>query len=268
VVRIINPQTNGVAIQKGQTYTYRTRDYSMYTVQAHQVGDYGDQQHVFGMNIGGQFSIFHNHPALEKDVDRQSPNYWVGYGHFPHSVQDRNVNLSIYSLPEKKGMMEAALLNYTRAYFPSTDFDTIIMEASYVFGKKDETYCAFIGARDFSFRDEARDDIIQEGKQSFWIAEGGSATEDGSFEAFVSRIRMNQVQFDLESLVLSYESNQTSYELEYGGVFKVNGREVDSSYPRYDSPYVKGERKDPSFTFKFKGHGLFLDFENQIRKIE
>jgi len=265
VVRFINPQSNGIAIQKGNTYTYRTRDYSMYTVQAHQVGDYGDQQHVFGMNIEGKFSIFHTHPALEKDVNRQSPNYWVGYGHFPHSVQDRNVNLSIYNLPEKKGMMEADLLDYTRAYFPSVDFDTSHMEGPYVFGKKGESYCAFIGARDFFYRDEGRDDIIQEGKQSFWITEAGSASEDGSFEDFVSRIRNNLVDFNMESLVLSYESKQTLYELEYGADFKLNGDIVDTSYPRYDSPYVKGKKKDKTFSFEFKGQGLFLDFENQFR---
>jgi hypothetical protein len=267
VVRIINPQTNGVAIQKGETYTYRTKDYSMYTVQAHQVGDYGDQQHVFGINMAGHFSVFHNHPALEKDVDRQSPNYWVGYGHFPHSMQDGNVNLSIYNLPKKKGMMESDLLDYTRAYFPSADFDTTIIDGSYVFGKLGEAYCALIGANEFRYRDEARDDIIQDGKQSFWIAEAGSASEDGSFAAFVSRIRENPVHFDEESLVLSYESNQTPFELEYGAAFKVNGRDVDTEYPRYDSPYVQGEKKDPTFRFEFKGQGLFLDFENQIRKI-
>jgi hypothetical protein len=267
VVRIINPQTNGVAIQKGETYTYRTKDYSMYTVQAHQVGDYGDQQHVFGINMAGHFSVFHNHPALEKDVDRQSPNYWVGYGHFPHSMQDRNVNLSIYNLPKKKGLMESALLDYTRAYFPSSDFDTTLMDGPYVFGKKEEAYCALIGATEFSYRDEARDDVIQEGKISFWITEAGSASEDGSFSDFVKRIRANQLSFDKESLVLNYESNQHLYELEYGAAFKVNGKEVNTSYPRYDSPYVKGEKKDPSFRYECKGQGLYLDFEKQIRTI-
>jgi hypothetical protein len=32
VIKILNPQSNGVAIQKGNTYTYKTKDYSMYTV--------------------------------------------------------------------------------------------------------------------------------------------------------------------------------------------------------------------------------------------
>lgn len=266
VARIINPQSNGVSIQKGNTYTFRTPEYSMYSVQKHQVGDYGDQQHVFGMNIGTSFSIFHSHPALEKEVKRQSPNYWVGYGHFPHSVQERNVNLSIYNLPKKKGMMESALLDYTRAYFPTADFDTAFIEGSYAFGKLGNTYCAFIGASPFSWRDEAKDDIIQDGKQSFWITEAGSHTDDGSFENFVSRIRNNPVSFDPENLTLAYESGQQAYQLEYEKDFRVNSEVIDTSYPRYDSPYVSGNKKDKTFTFSLNGKSLFLDFDNMIRK--
>jgi hypothetical protein len=266
VVRIINPQTNGVAIQKGNTYTYKTPDYSIYTAQAHQPGDYGDQQHVFGMNIGKDFSIFHNHPAAEKEVDRQSPNYWVGYGHFPHSVQERNVNLSVYNIPEKKGMMESYLLDYTRAYFPSHDFDTAFIEGNYLFGKKGETYVAMIGARNFHYRDDARDDVIQPGKKTFWITEAGSHSGDGSFEQFTRRIRDNSVQFDTVTMTLAYTSNFTALELEFGGAFRVNGETVDTNYKRYDSPYIQAERKDSTLTFSFNGESLFLDFDRGIRK--
>ncbi|MGW8316362.1 MAG: hypothetical protein ACWGNV_12235 [Bacteroidales bacterium] len=266
LVRIINPQTNGVAIQKGNTYTFKTPDYSIYTVQAHQPGDYADQQHVFGMNVGKHFSIFHNHPAAEKDVDRQSPSYWVGYGHFPHSVQDRNVNLSIYSLPEQKGMMESSLLDYTRAYFPSHDFDTAFIEGHYLFGKMGETYCAMIGARDFHFRDEAGDDVIQPGKKSFWITEAGSFAEDGSFEAFTQRIRNNPVTFDSLSMTLGYTSSQQVYEVEFDGDFRINGDIVDTRYQRYDSPYIQAGPKDPTLTFSFNGESLYLDFANAVRR--
>ena len=265
-VRIINPQSNGVAIQKGNSYTYKTADYSMYTVQDHQVGDYGDQQHIFGMNIHKAFSIFHLHPALEKGKQRQSPNYWVGYGHFPHSVQDRNINLSIYNIPKKKGMMESALLDYTRAYFPSYDFDTAYIEGRYAFGKLGETYCAFIGMSEFKWRDEDRDDLIQDGKQSFWITEAGSKSEDVSFEIFVNRIRNNSVRFNPDLLSLEYESNQILYQLEFGKNFSINGKVIDTQYPRYDSPYVQGNKKDKTFSFYMSGKSLFLDFENMIRE--
>ncbi len=210
--------------------------------------------------------FFTLHPALEKDVKRQSPNYWVGYGHFPHSVQDRNINLSIYNIPKKKGMMESALLDYTRAYFPSYDFDTAFIEGPYAFGKLGDIYCAFIGAGAFEWRDEARDDLIQYGKQSFWITEAGSKSKDRSFEEFVSRIRNNPVNFDPQSLSLEYRSNQILYELEYGKNFRVNGKVINTQYPRYNSPYVQGNKKDKTFTFSLNGESLLLDFDNMIRK--
>ena len=101
----------------------------------------------------------------------------MGYGHFPHSVQEENVNLSIYNIPDKKAIMEIDLLDYTRAYFPSYHFDTAFIENNYAFGKKGDTYCALIGTNNFSFRDDAQDDIIQKGKQVFWITEAGSREE-------------------------------------------------------------------------------------------
>lgn len=266
ISRFLNPQSNGVAIQKGNTYTYKTKDYSMYTAQGYHPGTYGDQQHIFGMNLKNHFSIFHNHPALEKDIPFQSPNYWVGYGHIPHSVQDENVNLSIYNISEKKGMMEMALLDYTRAYFPSEQFDTAYIDRNYVFGRKGETYCAFIGTNSFEFRDEAKDDIIQKGKQTFWITEAGSETEDGSFEAFVKRIKNNKVSFSSESLELKYQSKGKNYELKFGDDFKIDGKKIDTNYIRYDSPYIKAETKDKTLTFNNNGKSLFLDFGNLIRK--
>lgn len=266
VSRILNPQYNGVAIQKGNTYTYKTKDYSMYTVQRHQVGDYADQQHIFGMNIGSHFAIFHNHPAREKESKASSPNYWTGYGHFPHSVQDRNVNLSIYDLPRKKGIMEAALLDYTRAFFPAALFDTAWIDGKYAFGKKGDIYCAIIASDTLAFRDEAMDDLILKGKQSFWITEAGAASEDGSFESFVRRIIKNPVRFDEKTLELTYISADKTYELKFGKDFKLNGEIINTQYSRYDAPYVQAEKKDPTLTFEHNGKSLFLDFDNLVRE--
>jgi hypothetical protein len=265
VVRIIDPQTNGVAIQKGNTYTFKTKDYSIYTVQNHQTGDYGDQQHVFGMNVRNHFSIFHTHPALEKGVKKQSPDYWVGYGHFPHAAQDENVNLSIYNIPEKKGMMEMELLDYTHAYFPGDQFDTTLVDGKYAFGKKGETYCALVGANNLEYRDDVRDDLIQNGKKTFWITEAGSKSEDGSFESFMERIQQNKLNFNAETLELQYQTQNKNYQLKFGADFKVDGKVIDTQYDRYDSPYVKGNKKDQEFTFEFNGKSLFLDFDKMIR---
>ncbi len=268
ISHIINPQTNGVAIQKGNTYTYKTTDYAMYSAQNHNPGTYGDQQHVFGLNIKNHFSVYHSHPALEKGVKHQSPNYSTGYGHFPHVAQEKNVSLAIYNIPEKKGLMELDLLDFTRAYFPSEKFDTTFIAGNYVFGKKGETYCAFIVTNDVHFEGDSNDDLIQPGKQTFWITEASSKTEDGSFEDFVERIQQNKVEFDSETLKLNYTSNNTTYDLKFGADFLVDGKEVDTNYDRYDSPYAKAKKKDKTITIEYNGKSLFLDFNNLKREFK
>jgi len=266
ISRILDPQSNGVVIQRGNTYTYKTRDYSMYTVQNHHPGNFANQLHVFGVNIGNHFAVFHTHPAVEKTVERQSPSYRVGYGRLPHSVQNKNVNLSIYRIPEKKGFLELDLLDYTRAHFPAEKFDTAFVADNYVFGKKGETYIAFIGANPLEYRDDANDDIIQEGRRVFWITEAGSKMEDGSFEAFTDRILHNEITFDDSTLELVYQSNGEEYELTFGADFRIGGNVADTDYKRFDSPFIQAERKDTAITFAHNGASLFLDFENMIRE--
>ena len=268
LVKLIKPPYTGTAIERGNTYTYRTKDYSIYTVQNYHPGNYADQHHVFGMNVSNQFAVFHSHPAVQPNVNAKSPNYWVGYGRLPHAVQDRNVNLSIYNIPAKKGIMDKVLLDYTHAYFPKEKFDTTLMVNNYLFGKMGETYCAFIGANEFSYWKGSQDDIIQPGRKVYWITEAGSKTADGSFENFVQRIQNNKIKFDENSLELSYHSNGRNYELKYDANFKVNNQVMDIAYNRFDSPYVKANRKDETITIGMNGKSLYLDFGNRVRELK
>jgi hypothetical protein len=268
LIRLVDPQTNGVAIQKGNTYTYKTRNYSLYSVQNHHPGTYGDQQHVAGMNIGNNFSIFHTHPALEKEKKSQSPNYWVGYGHFPHVAQDGNVSLAIYNIPAKKGLMEIALLDYTHAYFPKEQFDSTFVSGNYAMGKKGDTYCAFVGTNPLTFRENSTDNLIQKGKQTFWITEAGSKDEDGSFGDFCSRIQQNSLTFDPKKLELNYLSKGRNFKLTFGADFFVDGKLINTNYPRYDSPWCKSEKKAETITFSFNGKSLLLDFNKLKREFK
>jgi hypothetical protein len=270
VSRIIDPQTNGVAIQRGNTYTYKTADYSMYTAQHYHPGDYGDQQHVQGANVDEHFAIFHLHPAVnpdERGPNGSSPLYWVGYGHLPDAVQDKNVQLAIYDIPEKKGLMEKKLLDYTHAYFPGEYFDDVVIEGRYAFGEKDGTYAVFITTNDLAYREGTTDDLIQPGKQVYWITELGTEAEYGSFENFMDAIKANPVSFDPEKLVLTYTSQGRTYELKFNDYFKVDGAVVDTECARYDSPYIQAAQKAGTLTFTYNGKSLYLDFDHMVREI-
>lgn len=262
---MVHPSRNGKAIQRANTYTYKTTDYSLYSVQNHHPGDYADQHHVAGINIGNYFSVFHTHPAKNPQDYAHSPNYWVGYGRLPHVAQEKNVSLAIYDLPSQKNVTETCMLHFTHAYFPRQKFDSVLVSQNYVFGKKDDTYCALIGSGRLEFGDN--DDIIQYGKKSAWIIHGGSKKENGSFRQFVQTIKSNPFLFDEDNLSLAYFSDSTTYKLEFSGAFCINDQVVDTHYPRFDSPYVKSLRKPQTLEFSFNGKKLYLDFYNAKREV-
>ena len=135
----LNPSTNGKAIQRGNVYTYQTPYYSMSTAQEHFAGDYADQHQINVSTLGSDLSIYTAQPMRNSSRGQ----YWVGYGRLPYSVQDENVNISIYTIPDKKGMLEPHIVTYTHAYFPVGLFDEVnldYMDQGYVFGRKGDTY--------------------------------------------------------------------------------------------------------------------------------
>jgi hypothetical protein len=264
--RLLNPKFNGSVIQRANVYTYRTPNYSMYTAQNYHPGDFGDQHHVFGVTLSNELSVFHNHPALpagEKPVSGNSPTYWVGYGRLPHSVQHENVNLSIYSLPSKKGLFENDVLDFTQFYCPREMFDEFILKGSKLYLRHRKTFLAVIGNHNFDY-DQQQKAVIQKGRRSFFICEA-SSEENETFEHFVQRVHSNTVLFDGNTL--QYRSNGKSYDLQFGGDFNIDGKRVDTSYPRFNSPYVHAEREPEEIRFQFNGKSLLLNFDSATRII-
>lgn len=267
-VNIIDPQEQGKAIQRGNTYTYKNASFSMYTTQSYFPGTYADQQHVQGVNVNEETSVFHTHPALEEGKSGQSPNYWVSYGHFPHAVQDENIQLAIYNIPDKKGMMEKALLDYTHMFFDKKQYDEVILEGNYIFGQLADTYIAVIGYNDLNFKEDSMDDVIQEGKQVFYITQMETTDDFTSLDDFIKHIKSNELSFDKKSLELKYMNQGIEYSLEYDEDFKINDQVIDTDYSRYDSPYANAEQKDNTITFNYNGKTLLLNFDEMIREIK
>jgi hypothetical protein len=265
ILKIIDPQVNGSAIQRAFTYTYKTKDYSVYSTQNYHPGYYANQDHVAGMNVGTSFSVFHTHPALPDNIGRPSPNYWVGYGRLPHAVQYKNISMSIYNLPGKAKCYELSMLHFTHAYFPKEKFDTVIISGNYAFGKKGKTYCALIAANKLYYKKGSAEDLIQQGQQVYWIIRAGSEKEDGSFSAFCGRIKQNHVSFDINNLVLTYNDNGNKLILKYKSGLYVNGSFQNTNYGRYDSPYIKSGFKPGSLAFKYNNKYLKLNFYRGIR---
>ena len=295
----LKPSTNGKAIQRANVYTYQTPDYSMSTTQAHFAGDYADQHQVFLCTLAGDLTVYHGQPMRNNTRGQ----YWVGYGRLPYSVQDENVNISIYQIPQKKGMLEPHIVEYTHAYFPVGLFDEVDLTHladGYAFGRKGDTYIMLralsdgngtlqfkndmpgVTAEDLaSDRDkiktnvkelieatgEVRYDLIFRGGENHaWVTEVASASMEGSFASFVERMLENAVSF--EALTVQYTTAGKSFHVRFADYFRINGQDVDVDYARFGNDYVPHavERKAQTITFCFGGKTLTLNFEAGTRE--
>ena len=290
---LLNPSTNGKAIQRANVYTYRNAYYSMSTSQAHFAGDYADQHQISIATLAGDLSVYTAQPM--RNSSRGA--YWVGYGRLPYSVQDTNVNISIYTIPEKCGMLEPHIVEYTHAYFPVGLFDEVVldhMDAGYVFGRRADTYIMLRAMSDAEGRlyfksdvtnvtedlskikDSVRElieesgdlryDLIFEGGSSHaWVTELGSVKDNGSFTDFVSKMLANECEYN--DMTVTYNSGERIFDVKYSEHFKINGQEIDTEYERYESVYVNGavERGAEIIEYNFGGKTLTLNYKEGTR---
>ena len=298
VSALLQPSTDGKAIQRADVYTYQTPYYSMSTAQAYFAGDYADQHQVFLCTLAGDLTVYHSQPMRNNSRGQ----YWVGYGRLPYSVQQENVNISIYTIPQKTGLLEPHVVTYSHAYFPVGLFDEVNLEhltQGYIFGRKGDSYIMLCAMSDgegqlmfkndmpgvtqedlASDRDEIKtnvkelieasgdlryDLIFQGGQNHAWVTEVGSKMQDGSFTAFVERMLSNEVSF--ENMTVCYRSSGDAFEVQYDAWFKHNGQLVDTEYARFENDYVPQnvERKSEIIEFSFNGHRLVLNFEDGTR---
>ena len=296
---IINPSTNGKAIQRANVYTYQTPYYSMSTSQEYFAGDYADQHQVSIATLGSDLSVYTAQPMRNSSRGQ----YWVGYGRLPYSVQDENVNISIYTIPNSTGLLEPHIVKYTHAYFPVGLFDEVVtdyLDRGYIFGRKGDTYTMLCAISDgegklmfkndipgvtdedlasdrSKIKDNVREmieatgdlryDLILEGGSSHaWITELGCAKDNGSFDAFVTEMLANKCEYN--NMTVRYESGEKSFDVKYSEHFMINGQVIDTNYARYENDYVDGkvERGADVIVLSFGGKSLTLNYKEGTRE--
>lgn len=268
ISKLINPVTNGVAIQKANTYTYKTKDFSMSTAQNHYPGTCGDQQHIMNICFGSDFNVFVTHPAVlpydeENAYLSLSPNNWVGNGRMPHSVQNKHINLTIFKVPKRKAFMEKVLNNYTHAYFPVKYFDKYLVDENYAFLQYNNALLAFVTNNPLELIND--EELIQKGRLSVWVTELSSLDKE-SYEEFVIRIKSNA--FEMKKLQVRYHSEGNDYLLKYKKDFLINGEVIYTVYQRFDTPYIKAQRYDEELLVNYQNKSMKWNLNKMIRKEE
>ncbi|MCK7485125.1 MAG: hypothetical protein MZU97_05915 [Bacillus subtilis] len=300
VSTMLQPSTNGVAIERANVYTYQTPDYMMSTAQAHQAGDYADQQAVSSINLSNQAIHFH-HPTREDPRRSGTPTYWTGNGRMAYSIQHKNVLVELYPTPTKAGFMEPMIVEKTtHVYFPTQLFDEVDvsgLSSGVIFGRVGDAYIGIRARYALAFvpfatsnQEGNRDDMLVRGSTGqvlsedydlvqygddmhYFVTELSSAANE-TFAAFKARMLANSLEFEVEldlltySSVLNAEASASVLAVRAYDSLYLNNVLMDTDYHRYQNAYVPEGfivRKPGIITYQFQGQSLTLNYQQNTR---
>ncbi len=277
--------TNGIALSRGNIYSYRTPYYVLSTSVAKCVDDCGTQDHTWSANISETVSLFTTHPAGNgKNRYGSSPGYWIGNGRRPMSVQNKNVNITIYKLPEKRRFPETVVFDMTHAFMPKNSYDEFYHNKNVVIARKNGVFVALISNGDLEYK-QYDTDVLMPIYKTHTFNEGSPYTITGefdlcryggkyhmyitelsdyrteSFEDFKERILHNFIDFSQDGKAI-YSSICGKMEVSYDGKYVLNGKEEQPDYDRYDCDFCHAEKKPSVIEIKSSNHSLKLDYYN------
>lgn len=276
-----NIMPHGIAIGRGNIYTYRTPLYSLSTTVAKLVDMCGAQDHAWSANIGGRLALFTTHPAGNGHSRYgSSPGYWVGNGRRPMSVQHQSVNLTVYRLPTEKRLAETGIAAMTHIYMPREYYDEFELCGDCVFARKNGVFVFIRANGPLSFKPYDPESLKglfsnlrknapgkedapgQEfdlcrfgGDYHMYITELSDISRE-SYEDFKNRVRANKAEFRGDSV--TYTTGFGEIAASYSGTFTVNGTPQKTEFDRYDCPFCHAERKAESITVNGGGSTLTL----------
>ncbi len=284
-----NIMPHGIALGRGNVYTFRNAYYSMSTDICKDVGVCGAQDHVWTANIAEDLTLFTTHPAGNGNGRfGASPGYWVGNGRRPMSVQNESVNITVYKIPEKKRLGESNIASMTHAYMPKDFYDEFELCENTVFARKNGVFVALISNGKLEFKPFNQDSAngVLKGRKfpddikfnsefdlcrygdgyHIYIAELSDSDKE-TFDEFKTRIRNNSVKFACDGSV-DYTTDSGILSVSYDGKFNINGIPAEKEFARYDSMFCKAGRKSDSITVVTDKNRLVIDFKNAKRSIE
>ncbi len=280
-----NIMPHGIALGRGNVYTYRNAHYSMSTDICKDIGMCGAQEHVWTANIAEELTLFTTHPAGNGNGKYgASPGYWVGNGRRPMSVQHESVNITVYRLPQKKRLGESAVCDITHAYMPRDLYDEFELDGNTVFARKNNVFVALISDGNLEYKPFSSDsakgllkgrslpegltlengfDLCRKGGEYNCYVTELSDSDTETFEEFRQRIKQNRIVF--ADGCVSYSTNCGEIYASYNGSFRVNGKAAQTVFDRYDSIFCKAKRKDEIIRITAPSHSLVYDFGQGLK---
>ncbi len=266
----LNLFTNGIVLERANTYTYKTKYLLQSTAQMYSPASHGAQQHIWTVNFA-LFAVFAANPYSRYGTG----GYWTGDGVKPYAAQDRNITLALYDT-RVKGVKIRKINDYTHAYFPAALFDKTdeaMLCEGMIFGEINGAFIALITKNPLEFlaeemrvdKTDFRHNLVQKGSVTYWICET-SDCENETFDCFKKRIMQNKVEFDGKAL--SYYSSNKKYTLSKAQTFSVDDTVQNLEYKRFESDLIVAQRESEKMYFNYAGETLLLDFNKAERKMK
>jgi len=280
---------HGIALGRGNIYTFRNAYYSMSTDVCKDVGVCGAQDHVWTANIADNLTLFTTHPAGDGNGKYgSSPGYWVGNGRRPMSVQNENVNITVYKIPDRKCLGESGIAAMTHAYMPKAFYDEFELEGNTVFARKNNVFVSLVSNGELCYKpfDAASANGVLKGRKfpdgisfesEFDLCRYGdgyhiyitelSDSDKETYDEFKQRIKSNAVIFGDEGKV-EYSTASGNISVSYGIGYSVNGILAKTEFMRYDSKFCKAARKDETITVVSDNNRLVLNYRQAERRCD
>lgn len=277
MVSVLNPATQGVALQRANVVTTRRRSWFVSAAQMHHPRAFGDQQHLWQVQLPGDVSVFSTHPAepfFEQPGRDFSPSWWVGNGRQPYVAADANAVLVFHDLSGRAGYLEAPRLLTSHLHWPRERFDETRRGLQWVAGRVGDSYVGVLGSGDLL--DGSIDEIRQEGTYTAWATFCSDAAEVGRFEWFVAGLTRSAMRvatkrgrrtLELQTDPL-WEPARERWQWRVGpDGFWIDDARVDVDHPRLAGPFGQVGRDPAVIGVEHDGHALTLTWADARREV-
>ena len=224
----------------------RTPDYMIGGVRDHNVG-MCDMHFISAMiALRNDISIFFSAPQNTAEGSGLRPDYWAGQAFLPRVLMGKRTLAIIWHQVNNPDIW------MTHCHFNARRFDEVVIRDGWTFGRSGNGYVALWSSVPHSFRKEglyAGRELVCDGNEVVWLAECGSAYEDGSFQQFIQRMTSAAITQDGEIFrFASPGSGCMVFGLAKG--FTIDGQDVPVGNDLVNSPWLHARYGSGKFTYR------------------
>ncbi|MGA4669992.1 hypothetical protein ACPCG0_09380 [Propionibacteriaceae bacterium Y1923] len=275
LLRTLNPVIQGTALNRANVFTYRTPNYLVSSTQQYQVGQFGDQQHLWHAAFPRDINIFATHPGstnLPGEGRPPSPSAWVGNGVNPAVGQFNNVVLALHDLRVRRGYLEARRHLYSHLYFPFVKFDETTLGTRVLAGRIGTSLVGIVSLQRMEMVSPT--EVVQRGQVTGWALVASDLSEFSSLQGFVTTLKKATLHHLRGALVFNLEHSNSSvappapheYRLEWKGGFLVDQVAQNPHYWRHDNDWVAAARGADRILVRGRDKTLRLEWTTCTRE--